>query len=967
MKNRILMFVLGFLLCGVTAFAQVSTKATVNGLVVDDQGTALPGVTVVLTNMEQGAKRTVVTDANGKFRAPFLPLGTYTVEASLAGFGTYSAKDLKLGLGDIVNYKITMKPEKLSESIVVTAEKPLIETQKVDVTASIGDDYIENLPVQGRDFKDFVLLTPGVSEAAGSRVTGMGTRGIMNNLQIDGAGYNSTFFGEQRGSTRIPFTFSQETIKEFNVVSNGYSAKYGNASGLIINAVTKSGSNEYHGSAHWFRQTDSMMNANAPSEYDPLPLSMRKNDFTKDQFGFTVSGPIIKDKLFFFVAYDAQRRDSTFTWKFRERSGYDAFAAAFPDIIAANEGPAPETEDNDVYFMKLDWQINENNRLSLRVNRQEFTAENGTNSHNYVTDGITSNGVEEDFSTSVVLELTSILSDTMFNEARVQWSQEHRPRYANTTDMMEVNIGSYDALFGQNNFLPNWLNETLNEFQDDFTWMINDTHTLRAGVRYAQYDYDDMFFRYGGGSMRFYGGYNDFLAWVGDDPSNDPGRYDMKYTQSFSPINGVVKYSADEADAYIQDSWQFNAKTLVEYGIRYSSQSFDDMINPNPELAILGLEELPDENNIAPRLGITYDVTGEGTDLIRLGAGLFYNRTPSLLAANAILTNGVNVIRNEFRPGDPLFPTDLTDRISPSELDPQNPYPPDVFVFSPDWQNPYTFKPSLSYEKALDDVWKVAVDLKYTRGYHFERKLDTNLGIKDADGDGVQDVDDYGRPLWDSRHRPNTNFRKIMTFMSDGSSKASSITFRVNKKFANRWSMFASYTLSSSFDVDTNERSVSSSGSGYPTNPANLMDDWGRSDYFNKSQFKFSWTVLLWYDIRFSGYHRFYSGRPYTVTSGYDDNGDGFYNDYAVIDGVLGSRNTYRQPNFNQTDIRLSRRFNFMRHHSIELIFEMFNVFDSSNDYTTMTNYRYDADHLGVLDRASLTPRQYQLGIKYRF
>jgi hypothetical protein len=966
MKNRILMFVLGFLLCGVTAFAQLGTKATVNGLVVDDQGTALPGVTVVLTSLEQGTKRTVVTDANGKFRAPFLPLGTYSVAASLPGFGNYNAKDLRLGLGDIVNYKITMKPEKLAESIVVTAEKPLIETQKVNVTASIGDDYIENLPVANRDFKDFALLTPGVSEADGSRVAGIGTRGIMNNLQIDGAGYNSTFFGEQRGSTRIPFTFSQETIKEFNVVSNGYSAKYGDASGLIINAVTKSGTNEYHGSAHWFRQTDSMMSPQAPSKYEPLSLDQRTNDFTKDQFGFTLAGPIIKDKLFFFVGYDAQRRDSTFYWKFNEKTGYDAFAAAFPGIVAANEYEAPETENNDVYFLKLDWQINDNHRLALRVNRQEFEAKNGTNSHSYRTDGVTSNGLEVDNSTSVVLELTSILSDNMFNEARLQWSQENRPRYANDTSTMEVIIGNYDAYFGQNNFLPNWLNESVNEFIDDFTWMISDSHTLKAGVRYAKYDYDDSFYRYQGGSMRFYGGYYDFLNWMDDDPSNDPDPYDMKYTQAFSPIDGVVKYSADELDAYLQDSWQFNSKLLIEYGVRYTSQKFDKMINPNPELAALGLEETPDEGNIAPRLGFTYDLTGDGTQIIRGGAGLFYNRTPSLLVANAMLTNGVNVIRNDFRPGDPLFPTDLTDRILPSEIDPQNPYPPDVFVFSPDFQNPYVFKTSLSYEKQLNDVWMMGVDLKYLRGYHFESKADTNLGIEDANHDGVQDVDEYGRPLWDDYHRPNPNFRKFMTFLSNGESKASSITFRVKKKFSDRWSMFASYTLSSSYDTDTNERSVSSS-SDYGTNPANPMADWGRSRYYNKSQFKFSWTVLLWYDIRFSGYHRFYSGRPYTVTSGYDDNGDGYYNDYAVIDGVLGSRNTYRQPNYNRTDIRLSRRFNFLNHHSIELIFDMFNVFDCSNDYTTLTNYRYDAANLGALDRTTLTPRQYQLGIKYRF
>lgn len=961
MKNRILMFVLGFLLCGVTAFAQVGTKATVNGVVVDDQGTALPGVTVVLTNLEQGAKRTVVTDANGKFRAPFLPLGTYTVEAGLPGFGTYTAKDLVLGLGDIVNYKITMKPAKLTESIVVTAEKPLIETQKVDVSTNIGDDYIQNLPVQGRDFKDFVLLAPGVVEAAAGRVAGEGTYGIMNNLQIDGASYNSTFFGEQRGSTRIPFTFSQETIKEFNVISNGYSAQYGNAAGLIINAVTKSGSNEFHGGAHWFKQDESMVNAYAPNEYITDLEKRQIPEFSKDQFGFTVSGPIIKDKLFFFFSYDSQREDSQLYNEFDHgANGYADFAVAHPDIIAMNEGWWGTTEDNDVYFLKLDWQINESHRASFRINRQEFEAVNGTS--NYRTTGVTGNGLEEDSSWSVVAELTSILSDNMFNEARIQWSKEERPRTANFTDHPEVEVRYYDAVFGQNQFLPNWLDEEMLEIMDDLT--INyGNHTFKTGFRYAKYDYDDNFFRYGGGHFNFYS-FTDLSAFMAEG-SGAELYYRTDYTQAFSDINGTVIYSADEYDVYAEDNWQFNDKLLLYFGLRYQNSSYDDIPNQHPLLASMGLQDVPSQGDLDPRFALTYDVNGDGKDLIRLGVGLFHHRTPSLLVANAMLTNGVNVRRITFRYGDPLFPESLTDRIDPSEVAGSGAtYPPDAFVFAPDFQNPYVMRTSLSYEKQLNPNWLAAVDLKYTRGYHFQVKKDINLGIEDDNDDGIQDVDEYGRLLWDDYHRPISEFRKIMEFSSEGASKSSSITFRVEKKFADRWSMFASYTMSSSYDVMTNERSVSSS-SVYVTNPADPWDDWGRSDYYNKSQFKFSWTVLMWWDVRFSGYHRFYSGRPYSAYSGSDDNGDYFYNDYAIIDGEVAGRNTFRQPNFAQTDIRISKSFHFMKRHTIELIFEMFNAFDRANRSTSNTNY--SRSYFGTLNRSTWTPRQYQLGIKYRF
>ncbi len=975
MKSFKTLFALMLIVLGsLGVFAQVNTKATVMGKVVDDTGAPLPGVAVLLTNTETGYKRSVVTDENGRFQAPYLPLGKYNVEASLSGFSKYTAKNLELTLGDVITLNITLKPEKLEETITVTAEAPLIEVNKVDVESKISDQYIESLPVNGRDFKDFVLLTPGVVEAAGDRVAGEGTRGIMNNLQIDGAGYNSTFFGEQRGSTRIPFTFSQETIKEFNVIQNGYSAQYGDASGLIINAVTKSGSNEYKGSAWWYKRKNEWMSSYAPNEYIQDLEKRQVPEFDLDQFGFTFSGPIIKDKLFFFFSYDGQRKDLTSYREFDPAPGIDEFREMFPEIVKANEGWWPGTEDNDVYFLKLDWNINEDHHLTFRINYQDFEAINGTN--RYRTSGITNNGIEKDKSLSIVAELTSVLNENMYNDLRVQYAREQRPRYANTTDIMEVVIGYYDATFGQNNFLPNGLDEDTVEIMDDFTWMLGD-HTIKAGFRYANFKYNDYFFRYQGGRISFYGNYYDFIAWADDDPNTNPSRF-YKYTQSFSDIDGRVDYNSDEYALYIEDEWQVTDKLFVTAGLRWEAQYYDDMINPNPALMNVdlpeytgytaggyNLQQIPDDSdNIAPRFALTYDIKGDGSQLIRFGAGYFYSRTPSLLVANAMLTNGINVVRMDFYPGDELFPHDLTDRIDPSELTPENQRPPTVFFFAPDFENPYTFKTSLSYEAKLNENWKFGIDLKYTRGYHFERKLDVNLGIKDADHDGVQDTDDCGRLLWDSRHRPNGDFGQMIMFKSDAESKASSVTFRIEKKYADRWGMFASYTLTSAYDNDTNERSVSSSSS-FPTNPADLMADWGRSDYYHKGMFKLSFTVDIGWGVKLSGYHRFYTGRPWSAVAGYDANGDYYRNDRACVDGVVEARNTRRQPNFAQTDLRLSKVFRIWRGQTLEFIIDCFNVFDRANRWTT--NYDIRKSYFGTLNNSTYTPRTFQLGIKYRF
>src|SRR5438477_4200087 len=288
----------------------LAAGGAIEGTVTDESGGVLPGVTVTVRNTGTGVTRETQTDTKGVYRAPLLPVGNYEVTGALTGFATTKRPNLTLSIGQVLNADITLKVASAQEEVTVTAEAPIVEPSRTHQASTVGATAVANLPVNGRNFIDFVLTTPGVNrDVRGGDISFAGQRGTLNSLVIDGADSNNTFFGQtlvRTGSGRAPYQFSQDAVQEFQVNRNAYSAEYGRAGGAVINVVTKSGSNEPHGSVFEFYR-DKALNADTWANKIRNPISP-KGAFRIHQFGGSVGGPIQKDKAFFFFSYDGQRR-----------------------------------------------------------------------------------------------------------------------------------------------------------------------------------------------------------------------------------------------------------------------------------------------------------------------------------------------------------------------------------------------------------------------------------------------------------------------------------------------------------------------------------------------------------------------------------------------------------------------------------------------------------------------------------
>ena len=362
----------GFL--SVVPAAAQSATGTIDGTVVDQSGALLPGVTVTLTEADTGAQRVAVTDANGLFSAPVLPVGVYNLTAELAGFLTQKQPEIKLTIGQTVTLRIEMGVSGVAESITVSGATPIIETSRSQVSSTVDETAVQSLPVNGRNFIDFALLTPGVTrDTRTGDISFAGQRGTLNSLVIDGADNNNTFFGQTTGRTgsgRAPYQFSQDAVKEFQVNSNSFSAEYGRAGGAVINVVTKSGTNELHGSAFEFYRDKALNANNAINELNSRP----KSPYHYNQFGGTIGGPIRQEPAFLLRQL---RRPAQHPAEHRlpQPAGDDADRRR--DAGRHREAPAAgvsweRTLNQDVFLVKTDHELNAANRAHAALQPPEL-------------------------------------------------------------------------------------------------------------------------------------------------------------------------------------------------------------------------------------------------------------------------------------------------------------------------------------------------------------------------------------------------------------------------------------------------------------------------------------------------------------------------------------------------------------------------------------------------------------------
>lgn len=950
-----------------------ATTGVIEGIVYDQNGAVIADANVRVKQKETGLERTSRTDENGRFRALLLPLGTYTVEVEKQGFGRLVREDIELTVGQTLNLPLTLQPAGASEVVTITGDAPVVETTRSEQSTLVDKRSVENLPINGRDFVGFIKLAPTVSIVQGpdgAEITINGQKGIQNNISVDGADANNPFFGEQRGGQRPQFTISLEAVKEFQVVADGGSAEFGRSSGGFINVVTKSGTNEFHGSAFAFFRDEALTSENP----DAVDAGLPTDDFRQWQFGGSIGGPIKRDNAFFFFAFDQSDGLSKKPNRIDPRL-VQIFATRFNS--PGEEGIIERTNDATALLAKLDWNVNSKNLLTVRHNYSRAEQVNGT--FDVTTWGRSANGRETDNSNAFITQLVTTFSPTLLNEFRFQYAREARPRFYDGPDLPDVAIGGTDPetgadtsfRFGRPFFLPVPEVDKRWQFTNNFS-VIRGSHSIKMGFDYNQTNTSQTFIGFGRGRYIFASveAFEDYL----DDPADSGGL--LLYLQ-FAPLNGLSveeagtqSFTQKEPEFYIQDKWQPKANLSISYGLRYYAQIQDQPITPleqRPYAQFIGQPGFPSDGSIPnetkgwqPRLGIAWDPNNDAKTVVRANIGIYYARVPGLVLAGPRNTDGAiafNIFTCCALPFLPTPPANLGIFADTASFAPFN---PGVRVFASDFQNPRTLQWGLSVEREVAKDLTLSAGFNYANTVHLTRFVNRNG--PSFQGNFAPD----GRRLFDGPQpfaKPDgSGIGELATTESSARSLYRGFVFTANKRFSNRFQFQANYVLSWDYSDDDNERDP------FTFRYADVLDfgpEYGYSDRDQRHRFNAFGVFQLPADISLTTIFQARSAQPDQVLLA-DLNLDGIFNDRAFVNGQDIGRNTIRKKNqFYSFDFRVSRIFKFGESVQLEPLIEVFNLFNSTNQISVPRPLLFNFD--GTVRSGFGEPRQAQLGLKFRF
>lgn len=944
------------------------TTARVSGTVTDGEGSPLPGVTVESRNVETGLVVSAVTDDKGLYRLLNLPTGVYTLLASLDGFATLEQPNVRLLIGSAPTINFTMQPAQVADTITVTDTVPLVEVTNTAAGTTIQSEQIEALPTAGRDFKNLVLLTPQTrTDSERGNLSISGQRGINTNVTVDGVDFNNAFFGGTVGGAegRAPLAISQESIKEFTVITNGASVEFGRSGGGFVNVITKSGTNNLHGSVFYYNQ---------PQEYiADFNNGNEPGDQEKEQYGGSIGGRIIPDKLFYFVSYDEQVKSETVPIN---PLVLDADIFAKWPILASSPQYAT-TQDGDVTFGRLDYQVAAGHRVMLRGNFTKYEGVNGTSSAQTRTESY--NGIEGLDTDAYVSQWSGQFASNLLNDLNINFIEESTPRADKGLGLPEIQLGGFR--YGEVSFLP--IDPTVTErnaFSDTVTYLAGD-HVLKGGVEYNDTSIDQVF-RGNWRGVFVFNNEADLLA----------GRW-SQYRQ-FGGLGGLssieagrASFGQEELALFAQDQWFVRPNLTVTAGLRFESldQPNEPVLNPNDRNANGSFRlsgEIPDQklsDQISPRIGISWSPIEKTA--VRFSAGRFWSRTPAILLAQLFTSNGLRgtqyIISNPTVGGQVQAPTDpLAGQVGwgptwrPEGLEriDFNAVPfvprPGVFVIDDGFENPYTDRLTLGIEREVMANASLGLDLTYAEGKQLQRLMDLN---RVYDGGTAAN----GLPTYSRTNLPFPFYGRLTNSVSDAESEFKAVTTTFQRRYADNWSAYAAVTWSEDEDNDSNERNFA----GIQAEDYNDLDlNWGPS---NRDQ---EWKVVvngLWrtpfWGLGLSGNFRFATGSPYNATVGSDINFDGETNtDRPTVNGEHFGRNRFRQPDFRTLDLRLFKEFG-LGPGDIALAVECFNCTDATNSFVTQTVWGSATSPtptragFGVENGVYQTPRTMQFSLRYDF
>ena len=992
--NAGLALLVGVLLpAAATAQARL-TGADVQGTVKDESGAVLPGVTVTATNLETGLVRTSVTAGGGGYVIPALPPGPYKISAELQGFATATRQGVVLVLGQLATADFGLKVAGGHEEITITAEGAVVDPSHTSVSTVVGQQQIESLPINGRNFISFSVITPGVTtdrtpQQGASATSGLsfaGQRARSNNIMVDGLDNNDLVVGSVRA------TFSQEAVREFQVLTNSYSAEFGKASGGIVNIVTKSGTNDFHGNAFFYYRDKGLNAKDRFEKFDVFgtPIKRDKSPFSQNQWGGTLGGPIRKDRTFFFLSAERVDISANNFVNIDPAAASVLNAAGFPVAL----GNVPYDFRSTELLAKLDHQWTPNHNFALRANFADTTNENIEPFGGLTARSRGAVQLRKDW--AIAASQTDILSPRWVNEARVQFA--HQKQDINSLDpncggpcLTDAQGGptlevTGVANVGRQRFTPQ--PRTNDRFQlTETISFFGGGHSAKAGIDFNYIDYKDQSLPLSFGG-RFI--FTSLPAIPGLLPVPISAIQAVAlglpaaYVQGYG--NPRTAYGYKDVSLFIQDDWRITRKLTLKPGLRYQRQFWANIhyAVSNVGGTTLAYDFPQDKNDLAPRIALAWDPKGDGKTSIHGAYGIFYDNQITGLAG---ITEGIDG-RSHVRTLVLTFPSSVAAWRAPGHKlpEPAAAYPSLVISIDPALQTPYAHQAAIGFDRALGKDISFSANAVYVRGKHQVGSIDYNPTIPSLGA---------GRRPDDVGGRAGTS-ASVLQYTSFGETWYRGLTVSLNKRFTQGSQVLVSYTLSKAEDTSTDFQGAAVvQDQGLGRNPAdpfglpigfNPLADKGPATHDQRHRFVLSGVARLPLDLQLSTIVTAASGRPYTPLAGADLNGDGNGGgappDRARTNPADGAtsvgRNSETMKGQFIVDARLSRRFKLGSKLALEGIVEAFNLLDRTN-YSEINNIfgrgvfptspQKDAQGrvtYGLYEQA-LSPRQIQLALKMSF
>jgi hypothetical protein len=972
MLRAIFAFLLSIALVPAVASAQSqAANGSIEGTVSDASAGVLPGVTVTVTNTDTGAVRTVVTNEAGLFRAPLLPLGTYTVSAELQGFKKFEQVAIQLAAGQTATVNVTLSVGELNETVTVSAaDRPVLDLAKIDAGRNLSETEVKNLPLVARNPYNFALAQPGVTgfenpEFGVPRLSANGTL-MRINYQIDG---NTNTEKDRAGLRLLPM--SEVMIREVKVVTSGYAPEFGQTMGMVYNAITPSGSNQVRGDASYlFRRRDFSA---YPFFFNQPHTGDNKPDTQVDTFTGTLGGPAIKDKLFYYLGYERTRRDLS-AQKVITIVPSNASALG----LAAQPGVPPNIQTVPFFIGKADYQINPSNRLTARhiIFRNDSPYNNGVGA-------LGSMEVAADFvdaMDSSAAQLVSTIGANLLNEFRVQYAHRHQLSSANEDSgpgpfVRVTGIADFGGPFGTTGQGGAGF-----DFKQNITQVINNTtllrgsHSYKAGID-AQFVHDERT----SAPLQSYT-FPTIASYQAASTGANPFGYST-FSQAFGEL--AFDMNTQIYGAFVQDDWQLTPDIKLLYGVRYDLYKAPD-----------GVENAPfennrsfgtDTNNFGPRAGVAWTLNPR--TVVRASTGIMYDQPILIAYENALQFSGsprtFTVSVSPTSAGAPAFPSNLSNTPPGFQLPIQS-----IATIDPDFQIARTWQTNVQVERAIGNDYSV------TLGYVFSKINDLPV-IGDINLINPTGTLPDGRPVYSTavsaQTRLDPRFNHIYSLQSIGEGHYNALSMSLSRRLAHGTTFNLSYTLAKGEDnAPLSQHFPGTSGLGvvsdqFRTDPTNLDRDKGPNLLDIRHNFNgsivFNPTVNsgnpllngILNNNQLGILMQFNSGLPFNVTSNRDLNNDGFGGDRPL--GV--ARNSMYLPHRYNVDMRYSRFIPIRGDVRGEIIGEFKNIFNTVQTSGVTSAIQVDAfgNPLTVIPsdpelfpaNGGYEQREFQLGFRIRF